>query len=113
MRRFLVVLAALVVPTELTYAAELTPARYIFEVFVDDADHYFRAASTPSATVAVGWGASGCPNAAYAYTRQLTGQKEVLAVALAAAAMGKQVVFKGTCDPDLAYFRVTSILVKP
>jgi hypothetical protein len=107
------VAALLLVTTGFARAAELTPTRYIYEIFVDDDSHYFRAGAVPSATTAVGWGAAGCPNAAYAYTRQLAAQKDILAVALTAAAMGKAVVFKGTCDPDLNYFRVTSIVVKP
>ena len=40
----------------------------------------------------------------FVYTRELSGQRDVLAVTMTAAAMGRSVVFRGTCDPDGIYF---------
>jgi hypothetical protein len=114
--RFSILAAIVSLLAHAAAAAEFTPPRYIYEIFVEGAastTHYFRAASAPSAAGPVGWGANGCPNAAYAYTRELEGQKDVLGVALSASALSKEVVFKGACDADLNYFRVTAIIVKP
>jgi hypothetical protein len=95
-------------------AEELTLGRYILEINVDgaiDTTHYFKATDSATATSAVTWGAAGCPNAQFVYTRDLDGQKDVLAIAMTAVAIGRSVVFRGTCDPDGMYFRATRIVL--
>lgn len=94
-----------------TLAAESTASKYIHLINIDGSTdtHYFAAADSENATSSVGWGPTFCSSAAWAYTRDLNSQKDVLAVALAAKTAGQKVVFIGTCDSDPNYFRVTGI----
>lgn len=75
--------------------------------------HYFKAADSPASSSSATWGSPSCSNAQFVYTRELDGQRDVLAVAMAAAAMGRSVIFRGTCDPDGIYFRATRIVMGP
>lgn len=58
------------------------------------------------------WGAASCATATYAWVKaDAVARKEILAIILAAQAMGKPVRFAGNCDvPD--YFVVTDVMVQ-
>lgn len=105
--------AVLTLMSGVALAEEYTSSRYIFQFNVDGASntHYFQAATSASASSSIGWGSTTCPNAQYAYTRDLAGYKEVLAVALSASALGRPVVFVGSCDSSGNYFIATRILM--
>lgn len=94
--------------------ADTTAELYLYEINVDAANstYYFRAASAPGSTTALAWGVSACPNATYAYARQVPLLNQVYAAAQAAQLAGKPVIFAGTCDPDGEYFRITHIVVR-
>jgi hypothetical protein len=96
------------------FADEVTLGRYLLEVNVDAGSntYYFKATSSPTSSAVATWGSSSCPNAQFVYARDLgASQKDVLAVAMAATAMGRSVTFRGTCDPDGNYFRATRIIM--
>jgi hypothetical protein len=111
LRWFATLLLAL--SSEAALCDEYTASRYIFQLNLDAASntHYFLAASSSSASSSIGWGSPSCPNAQYAYTHDLPGYKEVLAVVLSASAMGRPVTFFGSCDSSGHYFIVTKILM--
>jgi hypothetical protein len=114
-KRTLLATAFLLLSSASAGAEEMTNYLYISLIYVDgrpSVTHYFTAVATPEGTVEVGWGAASCPNAENVYTRDLDGQKDALAAALAAAAAGKKVRFLGTCDADGHYFHATGIFVK-
>jgi hypothetical protein len=96
-----------------SFGDELTVGRYILEINADGSDstHYYKATDGSASSTSVAWGSASCPNAVFVYTRDLQGQKDLLAIALSASAMGRMVKFRGTCDSDGIYFRATRIVM--
>jgi hypothetical protein len=111
MNRRLQIAAAMLLVSSPVLATEPTLARYIVELNVDGETntHYFRGSGGASGTP-IAWGIAGCSGAMYVYTRDLSGQKDVLAAALSAATSGRSVVFYGTCDADGMYFHATRVI---
>lgn len=92
---------------------ETTATRYIWQFNIDASlnVHYFRAANNATSSSSTSWGAPSCPNAEYVYTQSLAGQKDILAVALSASALGRPVSFIGVCQAGGNYFVATRILM--
>lgn len=85
--------------------ADQTNAQPITQVLYNGTSDYTFFIGTGS------WTATGC-SAYYAQVLpNLLGKDKLIAIALEAYALGKQVQFQGTCDSQAGYFDVTYITV--